>query len=99
MCNLPIVHKESFSEKPLIEKRDFRCISEFNDVERLAYYANAAKTYAKQIRELYIGLLDTPLRKADIATAARMWSLTQELQVMVGLTVNGIEKVTGVRHE
>lgn len=91
MRNLPI----TIDHEPKAEKR---CVSTMNDSERVAYYADTAKLYASQILDLYHDLLDAPLRRADLATAARMSTLITELNLMTGLTVDGIEKATGVKH-
>ena len=68
------------------------CDSEETPQERTARYANAANRYARQLSELYCGLLDAPLRKADVATAARMTSLTHELVTMTMLVMEALKK-------
>lgn len=85
MRNLPI----TIDHEPKTEKR---YVNTMNDSERVAYYADTAKLYAGQIRELYHYLLDAPLRRADVATAARMSTLITELNIMTGLVTDGLER-------
>ena len=91
MRNLPI----TIDQEPKAEKR---CVSTMNDSERVAYYADAAKLYASQILDIYHDLLDAPLRRADLATAARMSTLITELNVMTGLVTDGLVGIQEVRH-
>lgn len=95
MHNLPVIHLDAPLASRVINGEQ-RSIVDFNDAELHAYYAETAEMYARQIRELYLDLLDAPLRRADLATAARMYSLTQELTVMTILTRKGAQKAMEV---
>ncbi|MBK5072202.1 hypothetical protein I2492_04125 [Budviciaceae bacterium CWB-B4] len=92
MGNLPITIDQAASTT---EKR---CISDMSKLELITHYAETANMYAGQIRELYHELLHAPLRRADLATAARMSTLITELNIMTGLVKNRIGKIEEGNH-
>jgi hypothetical protein len=91
--NITVICNETSLTPSVINIEEPRSCIHLNDDELLEYYAEATAMYARQIREIYLNLLPLPLQKYELKTSARMWSLTQELSLMTGLTLKKAKDV------